>query len=410
MFRACGRQFFRRYGKSLSIQQRKVIRAIVACRTKQLGGHVSQCDNCNHRLVAYNSCRNRHCPKCQAGARAKWMAKRAQELLPVPYFHVVFTIPHELSALALQNKALVYAILFRAAAQTLSEVAQNPKHLGAKIGFLGVLHTWGQNLMHHPHVHFVVPGGGISRDGGAWVYCKRSRNRQKRFFLPVRVLSRVFRGKFIAALKKSWQHGDLKLLNALAPLQSVGTWNQFLTKATRHDWVVYAKRPFGGPEQVLKYLARYTHRVAISNQRLIALEEDRVRFHHKDYAHGNRTSTMALDGVEFLRRFLMHTLPKGFTRIRHFGFLSNNQRAHSLKLCRRLLNVEPQPDATCMEEADAQNTARESNECNSNDDRRRCPSCKAGRMQIVEMLPALYAMPRRVSKQQQLHPTERDAW
>lgn len=321
-------QVVRRHAHRLdgsSGEQQRILRAIAACRTAELGGHVESCDHCHHRRIAYNSCRNRHCPKCQASACARWMADRAAELLPVEYFHVVFTLPDTFNALALGNRRVVYGVLFDAVARTLLEVAANPRHLGARVGFIGILHTWGQNLSLHPHVHCVVPGGGLSPEGGKWVSCRPG------FLLPVRVLSRVFRGKFIQGLKRARGQGRL------AGVEDDGAFDRMLTAAVRSDWVVYAKPPFGGPEQVLKYLARYTHRIAISNRRLVAINDRTVSFAYKDYAHGNRPRTMTLDGGEFLRRFLLHAVPRGLMRIRHFGLLANRVRARNLAVCRQLL-------------------------------------------------------------------------
>jgi len=306
-------------------EQRKVLSALSACRTSALGGHVETCDHCGHQRIAYNSCRNRHCPKCQGSACAQWMEARAEELLPVEYFHVVFTLPDVFNGLALANKRTVYGILFDAVAQTLTDVAANPKHLGAKIGFMGILHTWGQNLGLHPHVHCVVPGGGLSPDGTRWIACKPG------FFLPVRVLSKVFRGKFIDLLKQSHAKKPLLGINEDEEL------TRLIDASVRADWVVYAKPPFGGPEQVLKYLSRYTHRIAISNSRLVAVDDHEVTFRWKDYAHENRERVMTLEGTEFLRRFLMHIVPLGFMRIRHFGLLASRFRAANLSRCRELL-------------------------------------------------------------------------
>ena len=317
----------RRHGHrlgDLSGEQQRILRAIACCRTAALGGHVETCDHCQYQRIAYNSCRNRHCPKCQASACALWMEDRAAELLPVEYFHVVFTLPDPFNPLALANKRVFYGVLFDAVARTLSEVAANPKRLGAKIGFIGILHTWGQNLSLHPHIHCVVPGGGLSPDG-KWVNCKPG------FFLPVRVLSKVFRGKFIELLKRA--RGQGKLIGT----EDADAFDQLLDTSVKHDWVVYAKRPFGGPGQVLKYLARYTHRIAISNRRLASVDNQTVTFKYKDYAHHNRPRTMTLDGAEFLRRFLLHAVPRGFMRIRHFGLLANRLRAQNLQLCRRLM-------------------------------------------------------------------------
>ena len=328
--------FLAQYGSSLSREQRQVLRAVRRCRTAELGGHVQRCDDCGHQRIQYNSCRNRHCPKCQAMARAVWLEKRESELLPIPYFHVVFTLPHELGPLALQNKRVVYGLLFRAAAQTLLEIAADPKHLGARVGCLMVLHTWGQNLMHHPHVHAVVTGGGLSPDGTRWIHGRQSR-RRKPFFAPGKVLSRVFRGKFLDALKRAFRSGELEFHGRLKPLDDPAAFEQLLNTAVRHDWVVYAKRPFSSPACVLKYLARYTHRVAISNRRLVALRDGRVSFRYNDYADQRRSKVLTVSTTEFLRRFLMHTLPSGFVRIRYYGFLANRFRRQRLARCRELL-------------------------------------------------------------------------
>jgi hypothetical protein len=340
VIRAYGDAFLDRYGGVLSATQRKALRDLAACRTAVLGGHVERCLDCGHERIAYNSCRNRHCPKCQALARARWLEQQAEHLLPVEYHHVVFTLPAELGALALANPAVVYDLLLRCAAATLRAVAANPKRLGAVVGILLVLHTWGQNLHHHPHVHGVVTGGGLSCDPGGtidaaprWVACRPG------FFLPVRVLSRVFRGKFLDGLNSLFAEGKLHLpgrLQALAEPGARAAWEKALYA---QDWVVYSKRPFGGPEQVLKYLARYTHRVAISNSRLESLDNGRVTFRLKDYTEGGRTKRLTLDAGEFLRRFVQHVLPRGFVKIRHYGLLANGQRADRLTVCRRLLLV-----------------------------------------------------------------------
>ena len=311
---------------ALSPEERRILRAIASCRTAALGGHVEQCDHCHHQRIAYNSCRNRHGPRCQGAACAKWMADRAKELLPVEYFHVVFTIPDTFNSLLLSNKRVIYNVLFDAVAQTLFQVAAHPKHLGARIGFLAILHTWGQNLCLHPHLHCVIPGGGLSPDG-KWIACRAG------FFLPVRILSRVYRGKFLDSLKRARIAGELH------GLENDGAFARLIDMSVKHDWVVHAKRPFGGPEQVLKYLARYTHRIAISNRRLISMDDRNVTFRWKDYAHHNRPRTMTLDGGEFLRRFLMHAVPRGFMRIRHFGLLANRVRAANLSLCRQLIGT-----------------------------------------------------------------------
>jgi predicted Zn-ribbon and HTH transcriptional regulator len=331
IIRAQGNRFINNNRSWLHWKHVKVLHAIARCRTAALGGHQDQCPRCGYEAISYNSCRNRHCPKCQTAARDKWLAARQQELLAVGYFHVVFTLPQELSPLALQNKQAIYSLLFHASAETLLEVAADPKHLGAEVGFLSILHTWGQNLLHHPHVHCVIPAGGLSTDHSRWVHSSPG------FFLPVRVLTRVFRGKFVAGLKRLHRSGNLIFAGQLKPLSQRKTFSAFLRPLFRKDWVVYAKRPFGGPEHVLHYLARYTHRVAISNHRLIAFENDQVAFQWKDYAHGNKKRKMTVSANEFLRRFLLHVLPRGFVRIRFFGFLANRRRADLLPLCRQLL-------------------------------------------------------------------------
>src|SRR5258706_11070377 len=300
LVRAAGDAFIERSRKWITWKHVKVLLAIARCRTAILGGHLDECTRCGHRAISYNSCRNRHCPKCLTSARDKWLNERSRELLPVGYFHVVFTIPHELSWLALQNKKVVYALLFRTSAATLLEVAADAKHLGARIGFLSVLHTWGQNLLHHPHVHCVIPGGGLSLDGKHWVRLRYA------FFLPVKVLSRVFRGKFIAGLKRAFRDGELSFPGSIQHLADEKAFHSFLRSLFRHDWVVYAKRPFGGPAHVLHYLARYTHRVAISNHRLGNGPDVKVIFRGEDYARGRRQRAGAVGGEKFLPRVIVH--------------------------------------------------------------------------------------------------------
>jgi hypothetical protein len=310
--------------------------AIARCRTAALGGHLDECTRCGHRAISYNSCRNRHCPKCQAGARDRWLAARRQELLPTRYVHVVFTLPHELVPLALQNKKVIYDLLFRTSAETLLEIARDPKHLGAEIGFFSVLHTWNQKLQLHPHVHCVVPAGGPSFDHSHWIRSHHT------FFLPVKVLGRVFRGKFVAALKRAFQDGQLDFHGGLQPLAQAKTFSSWLRTLFRKDWVVYSKRPFGGPQLVLQYLGRYTHRVALSNHRLVSFADSKVTFRWRDSAHNNEQKLLTLSLDEFLRRFLLHVLPKGFVRIRHFGLLAHRRRATTLPLCFQLLGSAPQ--------------------------------------------------------------------
>src|SRR5215212_5802414 len=339
---------FRRFGPAwraanaghLSPAQRRVMQAVELCRTAELGGHVERCEACAHTRIAYNSCRNRHCPKCQWAAAKAWLEAREAELLPVPYFHLVFTLPAALGALAYQNKARVYGLLLKAAAETLTMIAADPKHLGARIGVITVLHSWGQTLDHHPHVHCIVPAGGISLDGSRWVACRPG------FFLPVRVLSRLFRRLFLDGLAEAHARGELEAFGDLAGLREPGAFKAYLTAQRRREWVVYAKAPFAGPKQVLGYLARYTHRIAISNRRLVALDENgQVSFRWKDYRASGRTKpkVMRLPAGEFMRRFLLHVLPDGFHRIRHYGLLANGHRAAMLARCREVLDVPPAP-------------------------------------------------------------------
>ena len=333
VFRHHGDAYRRAHDGHLGRVERRVMSAIELCRTAELGGHVAACSDCGLVRCAYNSCRNRHCPKCQGSARADWLAARQAEVLPVPYFHVVFTLPAPVAEIAFQNKETVYAILFRAAAETLHTIAADPKHLGAEIGLLAVLHTWGQTLHHHPHVHCVVPGGGPSLDGTRWVSCRPG------FFLPVRVLSRLFRRLFLDQLRAAFEAGELGFFGALAGLAEPAAFSRRLRQLRGVEWVVYAKPPFGGPAQVLAYLGRYTHRVAIANARLVSMTDDEVAFRWKDYRHHSKSKVMTLDAHEFIRRFLLHTLPDGFHRIRHYGFLANGHRAAKLALCRGLLEV-----------------------------------------------------------------------
>jgi hypothetical protein len=372
VFREFGEAFLKRWGHTVSPQQRKALRDIGACRTAALGGHIEQCDGCPHEVMAYNSCRNRHCPKCQSTARDKWLAERAKELLPVPYCHVVFTVPEPLAPLALQNAQLVYGLLFRAVSQTLLEIAADPRRLGAQIGFLAVLHSWSQNLLHHPHIHCVVPAGGLAPDGSRWIRCRR------KFFLPVKVLSRLFRGKFLALLRDAFAGRKLQFHGKLTPLREPARFHALLRPLENIKWVVYAKPPFGGPEYVLKYLARYTHRVAISNGRLLNFENGQVTFQWRDSKDNNQIKAMTLDAVEFIRRFLLHILPPGFVKIRHFGFLSSRRRSAALALCRERL---PQPVAT----TDAVPILSERQQFAVE---RRCPECHTGKLHIRRWLSA----------------------
>ena len=333
--RAGGQGFVERSRSWLIGSHFKVLRAIDRCRTAALGGHRDRCLDCDRRALSYNSCRNRHCPKCQANARKRWLAARCQELLPVRYIHVVFTLPRQLGLLAAQNQRLVYHLLFRASAQTLLEVARNPQHLGAQIGFFSVLHTWNQKLEAHPHVHCIVPAGGLSLDHQRWIHPRYP------FFLPIGVLREVFRGKFVAALKRAHARGELEFHGKLQFLAQPKTFAAWLRPLFRRHWVVYAKPPFGGPEHALRYLGGYTHRVAISNHRLVSFTDGQVTFRWRDSAHKNKKRKMTLASDEFLRRFLLHTLPRGFVRIRFFGFLASRHRTRLLPLCQQLLAAQP---------------------------------------------------------------------
>jgi Putative transposase/Transposase zinc-binding domain len=368
VFRASQDPFFQRWGSALSDQQRKVLRDIGLCRTAALGTHLERCDRYSYETLAYDSCRNRHCPKCQSSARDRWLLKQAASLLPVPYVHAVFTVPEQLMPIALRNQKVFYSMLFRAASETLLEIAADPRRLGARIGILAVLHTWSQNLQFHPHLHCLIPAGGLAPDYSRWVAPKRHG-----FFLPVRVLSRMFRGKLLSFLKRSYRTGGLCFTGKLAALSAPRTFYSLLASLRRKEWVVYSKPPFGGPEHVLKYLARYTHRVAISNGRLISVENGQVRFRWRDSRHNNRSSTMALDGEEFIRRFLLHVLPTGFVKIRHFGLLANRNRRHALSLCRLHLRS-TQTDLTRLLN-DQQRSALN----------RLCPRCRCGTLHVVAL-------------------------
>jgi predicted Zn-ribbon and HTH transcriptional regulator len=368
IFRAQGAVWRKANAGHLSLGQIKVMSAIEACRTAALGGHVAACQDCGHRVIAYNSCRNRHCPKCQGAAAKEWLAARQRELLPVPYFHVVFTLPAQIADIAYQNKAVVYAILFKAAARTLITIAADPRHLGARIGLTAVLHTWGSAMTHHPHVHCIVPGGGISPHGKEWVSCRPG------FFLPVRVLSRLYRRLFLEKLTAAHQTGRLQFFNNLASLQDPAAFAAHLARSRKTEWVVYAKAPFAGPEAVLAYLSRYTHRIAISNSRLICLDDRGVTFTWKDYRSKGRERyrTMTLETPEFMRRFLIHVLPRRFHRIRHYGLFANGGRARNLARARELLDVPAPQDEPGTETDDPVETLTQT-----------CPSC-AGPMIVIE--------------------------
>jgi hypothetical protein len=337
ILRRHGQAYLRDHAGQVGRTERRVMSAIVACRTAALGGHVEACDDCGARRIAYNSCRDRHCPKCQGATRAKWLADRQAELLPVPYFHVVFTLPAPIAAIAFHNKAPVYAMLFRSAVEAMTTLAANPRRLGAKIGGLAILHTWGQALTHHPHIHCVVPGGGLSPDGVRWIEGRAT------FFLAVKPLARLFRRLFLERLQAAFDAKGLGFFGDLAHLANPLAFGAHLAAARRVDWIVYAKKPFGGPAQVLAYLGRYTHRVAIANSRIQACDDDHVAFSWKDYRDGGVVRTMCLKPDEFIRRFLLHALPDGFHRIRHFGFLANGHRTQKLALCRSLLTDGGEP-------------------------------------------------------------------
>ncbi len=368
---------FHRYGPAwrathaghLSLSQLKTMSAIETCRTAALGGHVERCEACGHSRIAYNSCRDRHCPKCQAAAAREWLAAREADLLPVGYFHIVFTLPAEIAEIAYYNKAVIYDLLFRASSEALLTIAADPKHLGARTGITAVLHTWGSAMTHHPHVHMIVPGGGISLDGKTWVRCRPG------FFLPVRVLSKLFRRLLLSSLGDAHANGRLKFFTNLTPLADPRAFADYLAPLRKKNWFVYAKPPFAGPEAVLAYLSRYTHRVAISNSRLVALDETGVTFRYKDYRHNGRERyrTMTLQPAEFIRRFLLHVLPKGFHRIRHYGLLASAGRKDNIAQARQLLTV-PKPE---VPSGDIEDTAAPA------DYRPPCPCC-GGHMIIVE--------------------------
>ena len=371
VFRAHGAAYRRDQAGHLNLPQLNVMSAVENCRTAALGGHVTACTKCDHQHIAYNSCRNRHCPKCQGAAAQHWMQARMEDLLPVEYFHVVFTLPAQIADIAYQNKAAIYGLLFKASSETLRIIAADPKHLGAKIGMTSVLHTWGSAMTHHPHVHVIVPGGGLSADGTQWIACRSG------FFLPVKVLSKLFRRLFLEGLIRLHKAGKLKFFGDLAELADPTVYAAHLAPLRKTDWVVYAKPPFGGPEAVLAYLSRYTHRVAISNHRLVSADASTVAFRWKDYRikKGDRMKVMRLTTDEFIRRFLIHVLPSGFHRIRHTGFLANGIRRDRITKIRRLLDVEPEPaqmpDETTNTEPDDLHAHQP------------CPKC-GGAMVIVE--------------------------
>jgi hypothetical protein len=371
---------FRRHGHNyrnahpLPKQRLRAMRAIEACRTADLGGHVDECDHCGTKTVSYNSCRNRHCPKCQFLKKERWIEAREKDLLPIPYFHVVFTIPDALNPLILRNQEVLYDLLFKSVAETLTELAADPKHLGAEIGFISILHTWGQNLLDHPHVHCIVTGGGLSKGNGTWRSCRNG------FFLPVKVLSKLFRGKFLDFLKTSRTTSELRYPGAIGHLAEAAAFNGLIADLYGKDWVVYAKPPFDGTKGVLEYLGRYTHRIAISNHRIVKMENDTVSFRWRDYADSNRTKVMTVDAAEFIRRFLLHVLPDRFVKIRHYGLLGNRCRREKLAACRKLLAC------TRKETEKRTETWQDALLRLAGVDVTRCPVCKEGRMRTREVL------------------------
>jgi len=374
VFRSCEADFLRDH--PLSLEQRKAFRDITRCRTAALGGWVRRCPHCDHQEISYCSCRNRHCPKCQGSRQAQWLQARTQDLLPVPYHHIVFTLPGKLGPMALQNQRTVYGILFRAVSETLQTIALDPKHLGAKIGFLAVLHTWGQTLALHPHLHCIVPGGGLSADRSRWIPAR------PRFFLPVLVLSRFFRGRFLHLLQQARQQGKLTFHGTLLPLADADAWGSLIHSLRSTDWTLYSKPPFGGPQQVLHYLARYTHRVALSNRRLLGLENGRVTFRYKDYRHDAVGRTLSLSNQEFTRRFLLHILPKGFVRIRCFGLLANRNRQQNLRLCRLLLDSSSPQKTPALLPSSPPTSAPDAPS-------QLCPNCRQGPLLPPEILPPI---------------------
>lgn len=375
IFRACGEEYRQKNCEKLSAVQLRAMRAIEQCRTSALGGHLEECDHCGSQRNAYNSCRNRNCPKCQATAARRWLERRESEILPVPYFHVVFTVPEEIARIALGNQRVLYTILFACVSQTLLKIGSDSKHLGGQIGFLAILHTWGQNLEYHPHIHCVVAGGAQKKDG-SWIGCG------KRFFLPVTVLSRVFRGKFLSALNKAFKKGNLRFKGKLSWLAEKKNFGSYLNIASKKEWVVYCKPPFGGPQQVLQYLGRYTHRIAISNHRLIGFKEGNVGFRWKDYRHGGQQKIMELAAEEFIRRFLMHVVPSRFVRIRHYGFLANRNRAASILLIQSKI-TSPSLECSKTKLSDSPKTLQSIDHLDT------CSVCKKGKMRRVAILSAV---------------------
>jgi hypothetical protein len=384
IFRTFGQGYRREH--RLPLRMHKVMNAIENCRTAALGGHVDECDKCGHVTISYNSCRNRHCPKCQGLAREKWIISQKENLLSTNYFHVVFTIPDSLNEMALRNQREVYSIMFKACSRTLLELAEDKKYLGAKIGFITILHTWGQNLIDHNHIHCIVPGGGLSLDGSRWI------GTRKDFFIPVKVMSRVFRGKFLDYLKESYEKNRLRFDGTISELKKKYKFKELLDKLYKTKWVVYCKPPFKNPGFVLEYLGRYSHRVAISNSRIVDIKDGKVTFKWRDYKDDSKEKYMILDANEFIRRFLLHILPDSFVKIRHYGFLSNRNRKQKLKLCRRLLDQDAVRKEYFNAEEACDNTMPELREREYDI----CPCCKIGRLsRKIDLNPRYYIPPDR---------------
>lgn len=383
IFRSHGARYREVHGHEMPLRHLRAMRAIEACRTAELGGHVEECDHCGALRISYNSCRNRHCPKCQRLDTERWREDRKRDVLPVRYFHVVFTLPEHVRPLALRNQKVIYAILFRAVSESIKELTEDPTYLGAEIGFIAMLHTWSQTLMDHPHIHCIVSGGGLSLGGTRWIPCKGE------FFLPVTVLSRLFRGKFLAYLKEARDRGELVFPGTMVPLKEKSAFNALLKDLYEKEWVVYCKPPFHNAETVMDYLGRYTHRVAISNERLVKLEHDRVTFRYRDRNDHDTVKLMSVDASEFIRRFLLHILPDGFVKIRYYGILSNRNRKTKLALCKELLGVdcprEHEQERESWQDFLARITGR---------DPRICPFCGKGTMVLKELLtPSAFPMP-----------------
>ena len=380
LFRSYGAAYRHEHAHGLPLRHLRAMRAIEICRTAELGGHVDQCDHCGALRISYNSCRNRHCPKCQCLDKERWLEAQKRDVLPTQYFHVVFTLPQALRPLALRNQKVVYNLLFRAVSETIKELCEDPKHLGAEPGFIALLHTWSQTLLDHPHIHCIVTGGGLSRDGDQWVPCKKT------FFIPVKVLSAVFRGKFLDYLKKGYEKKGLTFSGAVAHLAEEKAFTAMMNKLYGQDWVVYCKPPFKNAETVIEYLGRYTHRVAISNERIVNLNDNRVTISYRDSADHDQIKRLTLDAFEFIRRFLLHILPDGFMKIRHYGLLSNHNRKTRLKRCRELLGVSTNPD----QKKDGEESWEDVFYRVTGIDPRICPCCGKGRMVLRETLLPTY--------------------